>query len=145
MNVARLVVITLVFASAPAIGAGMWRPKANPCSYNCPPPVGSISAPAHVAVPASGRGSASIRWSWDQSRRQPVAEYSCLWVSGAGESVARIVQCEHPGHTYTLNIPWIGIGMQTFRVAPGNPNGPYTRPISVLQTVAQATVIGVAQ
>jgi hypothetical protein len=44
-----------------------------------------------------------------------------------------------------LNIPWIGLGAQTFRVAPGSRNGPYTRPISALQTVAQTTVVGIAQ
>lgn len=145
MNVTRLILITLMFVSAPAIGAGMWRPKASPCLYNCPPPVGSMSSPAQVVVPASGRGTAAIRWSWNQSRSKPVTEYSCLWISRAEESVARVVQCEHPGHTYTQNFSWIGVGVQTFRVAPGNPSGPYTRSISTLQTVAQATVVGVAQ
>jgi hypothetical protein len=60
-------------------------------------------------------------------------------------SDAHVVQCEHPRNTYTTNLPWIDVGAYTFRVAPGNPNGPYTRPIAVLHSLAQTTVFGVAQ
>lgn len=145
MMITRLAVVTLMFVSAPAISAGIWRPKGSPCLYNCPAPVGSVSAPSQVPVAADGRGVAPIRWSWNQSRSKPVAEYSCLWISRGDEAVARVIQCEHPGHTYKQNFSWIGVGSQTFRVAPGNPNGPYTKPISALQTVAQTTVVGIAQ
>ncbi|MFK2905293.1 hypothetical protein ISP17_15120 [Dyella ginsengisoli] len=123
-----------------------WSPGPG-CVYNCPLPVGSISAsPSIVYAPAGGMGSVSIRWTWDESRSQPVAQYSCLWVSGNGEPNAHVVQCEHPGNTYTTNLNWIAAGSSyVFRVAPGNPNGPYTQPISYLNTLASTTVVGVAR
>lgn len=123
-----------------------WSPGPA-CLYNCPLPVGSISAsPSIVYAPAGGMGSVSIRWTWDESRAQPVAQYSCLWVSGNGEANAHVVQCEHPGNTYTTNLNWIAAGSSyVFRVAPGNPNGPYTQPIAYLNTLASTTVVGVAR
>lgn len=145
MKIARSMITALVLVSAPAIAASASRGGAHQCLYNCPPPVGSISAPSHVAVPPGGTGTVSIRWNWNQSRDRPVTQYSCLWVNAAGETNAHVVQCERPRHTYTATLPWIGAGAYIFRVAPGNPNGPFTRPISILQTLAQTTVVGVAQ
>jgi hypothetical protein len=144
MKVARSVVIALMLVSAPVAAASTGR-GVHQCLYNCPPPTGGISAPVQVAVPAGGRGTVQVRWTWNQSRQKPVTQYSCLWVSAAGETEAHIVQCERPRHTYTANLSWIDVGAYTFRVAPGNPNGPYTRPIAVLQSLAQTTVFGVAQ
>lgn len=123
-----------------------WAPGPG-CNYNCPPPVGSISAsPSVVSVPAGGLGRVSIRWTWDEARDQPFTQYSCLWVSGNGESNAHVVQCEHPGNTYTTNLNWIAAGNSyVFRVAPGFPGGPFTKPVSSLLTTASTTVVGIAQ
>jgi hypothetical protein len=123
-----------------------WVPG-NPCSFNCPLPVGSISAsPSVVSAPAGGMGNVSIRWTWDESKAQPVTQYACLWVSGNGETDAHVVQCEHPGNTYTTNLNWIAAGSSyVFYVAAGNPNGPFTRPVSQIPVLASTTVVGVAQ
>lgn len=139
--------LTAALAARTAVNAAdpKWKPGA-PCAFNCPPPVGSITAsPEVVAVPTGGMGPVSLRWTWDESRDRPVTEYSCLWASGGDEPDGHIVQCEHPGNTYTTRLDWIGLGSYTFRVAPGNPNGPYTKPISALQTIAQTTVVGMSQ
>jgi hypothetical protein len=145
MKNARSMITALVLLSAPAIAASASRGGIHQCLYNCPPPVGSISAPAQVAVPAGGTGTATIRWKWDQSRDRPVTQYSCLWVNAAGETNAHIVQCEGPRRVHTVNLPWIGVGTYTFRVAPASPHGPFTKPIAVLPTLAQANVVGVPQ
>jgi hypothetical protein len=123
-----------------------WTPGPG-CLYNCPVPTGSVSAsPSTVYAPAGGMGNVTMRWTWDEDHGKPIAEYSCLWVSGNGEPDAHVVQCEHPGNTYTTKLNWIAAGSNyTFRVAPGNPNGPYTKPIAALQVIASTTVVGVAQ
>ncbi len=145
MKFTRSVFSTLMFSFAPLVAANAAGGRVNQCLYNCPPPVGGISAPVQVGVPAGGLGTVQIRWTWNQSRQKPVTQYSCLWVSGAGENDAHIVQCEHPRNTYTTVVPWINVGAYTFRVAPGSPRGPYTKPIAALQSLAQTTVFGVAQ
>jgi hypothetical protein len=146
MKVSRSMVNGLLLISIPLIAtAAAARGKVNQCLSNCPPPVGSITAPAQVGVPAGGTGTATIRWTWNQSHEKPVTQYSCLWVSGPAETNAHIVQCERPGHVYTIDLPWIGMGTYTFRVAPSGPRGPFTKPIAVLPTLAQATVVGVAR
>lgn len=146
-NVKQQAELTQALAAMQAAGpVANWVPGA-PCSFNCPAPVGSISAsPSIVSAPAGGMGNVSIRWTWDESRSQPITQYSCLWVSGNGESDAHIVQCEHPGNTYTTNLNWIAAGSSyVFRVAPGNPNGPFTMPVINLITLASTTVVGVVQ
>lgn len=146
-NVKQQAELTAALAAVQPVGpVANWVPGA-PCSFNCPPPVGSISAsPSVVSAPAGGMGNVSIRWTWDESHSQPITQYSCLWVSGNGESDAHIVQCEHPGNTYTTNLTWIAAGSNyVFRVAPGNPNGPFTMAVTNLITLASTTVVGVAQ
>jgi hypothetical protein len=146
-NVKQQAELSQALASIQATGpVANWSPGA-PCSFNCPPPVGSISAsPSVVSAPPGGMGNVSIRWTWDESHSQPVAQYSCLWVSGNGETDAHVVQCEHPGNTYTTNLNWIAAGSSyVFYVAPGNPNGPFTRPVSQIPVLASTTVVGIAQ
>jgi hypothetical protein len=146
-NVKQQAELTQALSAIQATGpVTNWVPG-NPCSFNCPPPVGSISAsPNVVSAPAGGMGNVSIRWTWDENRSQPVTQYSCLWVSGNGETDGHVVQCEHPGNTYTTNLNWIAAGSSyVFFVAPGNPNGPFTRPVSQLIVLASTTVVGVAQ
>lgn len=117
------------------------------CIYNCAPPTGRISAsPSVVGAPAGGMGHVSIQWYWTEDPNKPLTEYSCLWVAGDGELNAHIVQCEHPGHTYTTDLNWIAAGHRyVFSVAPGNPYGPYTKSASSLLTLASTTVVGVVQ
>ncbi|WP_157379759.1 hypothetical protein [Burkholderia ubonensis] len=125
-----------------------WNPGTGPfCLFNCPPPVGSVSAsPQQVSVPQNGTGATTLRWTWDESRAKPVAEYACLWVSAGDEPNAHMVDCEHPGNQYTVNIPWIATGTYTFWVALGNPKGgPSTVPIANLVRFAQTTVVGISQ
>jgi hypothetical protein len=146
-NLKQQAELTQALAAMHATGpVANWVPG-TPCSFNCPPPVGSISAsPSVVSAPAGGMGSVSIRWTWDESHSQPVTQYSCLWVSGNGEPDGHIVQCEHPGNTYTTNLNWIAAGSSyVFFVAPGNPNGPFTKPVSGLAVLASTTVVGVAK
>jgi hypothetical protein len=113
------------------------------CYYNCPPPVGSVTAAPQVLSLQAGRlGSVTIHWRWDQSLTQTVSQHSCLWVSGSDESEAHLVQCERPGHTYATSVGWIGEGSYIFRVAPGNPKGPFTKPVVGLFQLAQTIVIG---
>jgi hypothetical protein len=119
------------------------RHKAR-CYYNCSPPVGSVTAsPNVVDVPADALGSVTIHWRWEQSSTQEVSRHGCLWVSGRNEIEAHQVQCELASHTYVTNVGWIGVGSYVFRVAPGNPEGPYTKPVAGLYQLAQAIVIGV--
>lgn len=114
------------------------------CFYNCPPPVGSVTAvPSTVSVPANEFGSVTMHWRWDQSPTQAIAQHGCLWVSGSEESEAHLVQCEVAGHTYATTVGWIGVGRYVFRVAPGHPDGPYTKPVEGLFQLAQAIVVGV--
>ncbi|WP_323120333.1 hypothetical protein [Burkholderia alba] len=125
-----------------------WNPGSGPfCLYNCPPPVGSVSAsPQQVSVPKNGTGSTTLHWTWNESRGQPIAEYACLWVSAAGEQNAHMVDCEHPGNNYTVNVSWIAPVTYTFWVALGNPKGgPATVPITNLVRFAQTTVVGISQ
>jgi hypothetical protein len=146
-NLKQQAELTQALAAIQATGpVANWVPG-NPCSFNCPLPVGSISAsPSVVSAPAGGMGNVSIRWTWDESKSQPVTQYACLWVSGNGETDAHVVQCEHPGNTYTTNLNWIAAGSSyVFYVAPGNPNGPFTRPVSQIPVLASTTVVGVAQ
>jgi len=144
MKISYSLVAALMLLSAPVIAADAMRGRPPTCLYNCPPPTGSISAPTQVGVPVGGSGTVTIRWGWHQSRNRPVLEYSCLWVSGGGESNSHAVQCERPGN-YTVSLPWIGVGGYTFSVAPGNANGPFTRPNAALHSLAQTIVVGVAQ
>jgi hypothetical protein len=114
------------------------------CYYNCPPPVGSATAsPQVVNVPGGALGSTTIHWRWDQSEAEAVTRHSCLWVSGSKESEAYLVQCGRPGHTYATALAWIRAGNYVFRVAPGNPKGPYTKPVAGLFQLAQTIVVGV--
>lgn len=125
-----------------------WNPGGGPfCLFNCPPPVGSVSAsPQQVSVPKNGTGSTSLHWTWDESRAAPIGEYACLWVSAAGEQNAHMVDCEHPGNNYTVNVSWIAPVTYTFWVALGNPKGgPATVPIANLIKFAQTTVVGISQ
>jgi hypothetical protein len=113
------------------------------CYYNCPPPVGSVTALPQVAHVMTGDlATVTLHWRWDQSASQAVAQHSCLWVSGGEESEAHLVQCERPGHTHATTVSWIGAGDYVFRVAPGNPKGPYTKPVASLFQLAQTIVIG---
>jgi hypothetical protein len=144
MKISYSIVAALMLVTAPAIAADAMRGRPKLCLYNCPPAVGGISAPAQVGVPAGGMGTVTIRWSWSQSRSRPVLEYGCLWVSAVGEANAHAVQCERPGN-YTITLPWIGAGGYVFSSAPGNANGPTTRPVGALHPFAQTTVTGVAQ
>src|ERR1700754_3120847 len=96
MNPDQLAELTRALAALPSSDklVAKWRPGA-PCSFNCPPPVGSVTAsPSVVSVPSGGLGSVSIRWTWDESHSRPVTQYSCLWVSGNDEPDAHVVQCE---------------------------------------------------
>jgi hypothetical protein len=114
------------------------------CFFRCSPPVGSVtSVPQVVTVPSGGMGTATLHWRWDQSRTGQVARHGCLWVSGAGETDAQMIQCERAGHTYATTVTWLGVGTYTFRIAPWQPEGPFTRPIEGIYQLAQATVIGV--
>lgn len=125
-------------------GARAMRSRDVRCYHNCPPPVGSVTAsPQVVSVPAGALGDATIHWRWDQSSTQAVTKHSCLWVSRGEESEAHIVQCERPGHTYATKLAWIGAGNYVFRVAPGNPEGPYTKPVAGIFQLAQTIVVGV--
>jgi hypothetical protein len=118
--------------------------RAARCYYNCPPPVGSVTAsPQVVTMPAGTFGSATIHWRWDQSLMEAVTEHSCLWVSGSEEGEAHLVECGRPGHTYATTVGWIRAGNYVFRVAPGNPNGPFTKPVAGLFQLAQTIVVGV--
>jgi hypothetical protein len=115
------------------------------CYYNCPPPVGSVTAsPQVVRVPTGAFGVVTLHWRWDQSSTQVVAQHSCLWVSRSEENEAHLVQCEHPGHTYATTLKWVGAENYIFRVAPGNPTGPFTRPVAGLFQLAQTIVVGAA-
>lgn len=115
------------------------------CYYNCPPPVGSVTAsPQVVRVPTGAFGVVTLHWRWDQSSTQVVAQHSCLWVSRSEENEAHLVQCERPGHTYATTVKWVGEENYIFRVAPGNPQGPFTRPVEGLFQLAQTLVVGAA-
>jgi len=115
------------------------------CYYNCPPPVGSVTAsPQVVRVPTGAFGVVTLHWRWDQSSTQVVAQHSCLWVSRSEENEAHLVQCERPGHTYATTLKWVGAENYIFRVAPGNPTGPFTRPVASLFQLAQTIVVGAA-
>jgi hypothetical protein len=114
------------------------------CYFNCPPPVGSVTASSRVVSVSPGAlGSTTIHWRWDQSAAAEVTRHSCLWVSGSKESEAYLVQCGRPGHTYATTVAWIRPGNYIFRVAPGNPKGPYTKPVEGLFQLAQTIVVGV--
>jgi len=113
------------------------------CYYNCPPPVGSVTASPQVThVTAGGLASVTLHWRWDQASTEAVSQHSCLWVSGGEENEAHLVQCERSGHTYATTVSWIGAGDYVFRVAPGNPKGPYTKPVASLFQLAQTIVVG---
>lgn len=115
------------------------------CYFNCPEPVGSVTAsPQVVDVVPGALGSVTIHWRWDQSFTHEVSRHGCLWMSSGEESEAHLVQCGRPGHTYATTAPWIGAGNYVFRVAPGNPKGPMTRPVAGLFQLAQTIVVGVA-
>lgn len=119
------------------------RHKAR-CYYNCSPPIGSVTAsPSVVDVPADSLASATIHWRWDQAATQQVSQHGCLWVSSREEVEAHQVQCELAGHTYATTVEWIGVGSYVFRVAPGNPEGPHTKPVAGLYQLAQAIVVGI--
>lgn len=124
-------------------GSGAKVGRGARCYYNCPPPVGSVTAsPQVINVPAGGIASVTLHWRLDQSYSRQVTRHGCLWMSGDVETEAHMVQCERPGHTYATTVTWIGAGTYTFRVAPGNPKGPFTRPIAGIYQLAQATVVG---
>lgn len=124
--------------------AGTKKAPTVRCMYNCPPPVGSVTAaPQVVSVPSRGMGSTTIHWRWDQADVGALTRYSCLWVSAGEEANAHAVQCERPGHNYATTLHWIGAGTYTFRVAPGTLRGPFTRPIAGIYQFAQATVVGI--
>lgn len=113
------------------------------CYYNCPPAVGSVTAsPQVVRVPTGALGTVTLHWRWDQSSTQVVAQHSCLWVSRSKENEAHLVQCERPGHNYATTVKWVGAENYIFRVAPGNPQGPFTRPVEGLFQLAQTLVVG---
>jgi hypothetical protein len=116
------------------------------CYHNCPPPVGSVTAsPQVVSIPAGALGDATIHWRWDQSSTQAVTQHSCLWVSRGEESEAHLVDCGAPGHTHEASVGWISMGNYVFRVAPGNPKGPFTKPVAGLFQLAQTIVVGVVR
>jgi hypothetical protein len=120
--------------------------RAARCFYNCPPPVGSVtSSPLAVSMPASGLASVTLHWRWDQSSTQAVSQHGCLWVSRGDESEAHVVECQGPGRTYATTVGWIGLGHYIFRVAPGNPKGPFTKPVAGLFQLAQTIVVGTPQ
>ncbi|PTR33485.1 hypothetical protein C8J98_103247 [Luteibacter sp. OK325] len=124
-------------------GARAMRSRDIRCYHNCPPPVGSVTAsPQVVSVPVGTLGDANIHWRWDQSSTQPVTQHSCLWVSSGEESEAHLVDCGTPGHTHQTSVRWIGRGNYVFRVAPGNPEGPFTKPVAGLFQLAQTIVVG---
>jgi len=75
---------------------------------------------------------------------EAVTEYSCLWVSHGEESEAHLVDCGRPGHTHEARLGWIGAGNYVFRVAPGNPKGPFSKPVAGLFQLAQTIVVGAA-
>ena len=142
MNTARLTVGCV--ALAVIVGLCSSGKSEARCYYNCPPPVGSVTAvPNVVAVPPGSPGSVTIHWRWDQAATQQVSRHGCLWVSGGEESEAHQVQCELAGHTYATTVEWIGVGSYIFRVAPGNPEGPHTKPVAGLYQLAQAIVVGI--
>jgi len=95
-------------------------------------------------VPTGAFGVVTLHWRWDQSSTQVVAQHSCLWVSRSEENEAHLVQCERPGHTYATTVKWVGEENYIFRVAPGNPQGPFTRPVEGLFQLAQTLVVGAA-
>jgi hypothetical protein len=72
---------------------------------------------------------------------QAVSQHSCLWVSNGEESEAHLVDCRGPGRTYTTTVGWISAGNYVFRVAPGNPKGPFTKPVAGLFQLAQTIVV----
>jgi hypothetical protein len=88
--------------------------------YNCPPPVGSVTAsPQVICVPAGALGSATIHWRWDQSSARAVGQHSCLWVSGGEESEAHLVQCEGPAIRMRRQwAGWVRVAM-SFVSSPG--------------------------
>ncbi|APG04406.1 hypothetical protein BJI69_11190 [Luteibacter rhizovicinus DSM 16549] len=115
------------------------------CYYNCPPPIGSVTAsPQVVSMPPGALGSVTIHWRWDQSATEAVTQHSCLWVSKGDESEAHLVKCKGPGLTYATTVGWIGSGNYIFRVAPGNPKGPFSKPVAGLFQLAQTIVVGAA-
>lgn len=132
-------------ASPDAGGARVRGVRDVRCYHNCPPPVGSVTAsPQVVSVPAGALGNVAVHWRWDQSSAAAVTEYSCLWVSSGEESEAHLVDCGSPGHTHETRLSWIGTGNYVFRVAPGNPKGPFSKPVAGLFQLAQTIVVGAA-
>jgi len=119
------------------------RRRAAKCFYNCPPPVGSVTAsPQVISMPTGGLASVTLHWRWDQSSTQAVSEHGCLWVSRGDESEVHLVECQGPGRTYSTTVGWIGAGHYIFRVAPGNPKGPFAKPVAGLFQLAQTIVVG---
>jgi hypothetical protein len=114
-----------------------WNPGSPLCTYNCGPVSASISAsPSTLSLPANTAGNTNLTWTWDESQDTPPYEYFCVYVSVSGESDAHVLDCEHPGNTYTTSASWIvGGNYYDFRVSPGIPptdGGPATRPVSGL-------------
>jgi len=115
------------------------------CYHNCPPPVGSVTAsPQVVSVPVGALGNVTVHWRWDQSSTQEVSQHGCLWVSVGKESEAHLVDCGAPGRNHETSVRWVGMDTYVFRVAPGNPKGPFTKPLAGLFQLAQTLVIGVS-
>jgi hypothetical protein len=124
-------------------GAAAKKSRAARCYFNCPPPVGSVTAsPQVVSVVTGALGSVTLHWRWDQAVTRETSRHGCLWISSGDESEAHLVQCEPPGRTYATTVRWIGAGNYVFRVAPGNPEGPFTRPVAGLYQLAQTIVVG---
>lgn len=116
------------------------------CYHNCPPPIGSVTAsPQVVSVPAGALGDVTVHWRWDQASTQEVSQHSCLWVSAGEEHEAHLVDCGAPGRNHETSVAWIGKSTYVFRVAPGNPKGPFTKPVAGLFQLAQTLVVGVSR
>ncbi|PKM03741.1 MAG: hypothetical protein CVV16_07895 [Gammaproteobacteria bacterium HGW-Gammaproteobacteria-6] len=93
----------------------------NLCIVNCGVPIGFINAsPAVVILPSSSSmGSTQLKWTWDFEPRKPWFKLGCVYVHVNDQMNANVVQCEHPGNTYTTNISWITAGnMYTFILSP---------------------------
>lgn len=99
--------------------AKAWKVKSI-CYIDCGVPIGFITAnPTVVQLPSSSSlGTTQLKWFWDFYPRKPLFSLACVYVQVNAQAQASVVQCEHPGNTYTTNISWIGEGyMYTFIVS----------------------------
>jgi hypothetical protein len=73
-----------------------------------------------------------------------VAEFACVYVSVNDESSMHVVDCEHPGNSYTVPISWIvAPNSYLFTIAISSPSNPPVLPKGSLPVLSTTVVRGV--